>query len=243
MERVFRTVTTDLTGTEVVVLDGKRVHSVDETAIRLLSDLAGALDHAARVLLLAQFDVGPSECLSTTPALHFADVDAALEWCEDRLLLPMSESCAPDGSELTDQPLLHGLSPVEAAAVAELVTLQKFAAGEMVFREGDPADALFFLLEGTVSVRLALGDQVRSRRLATLGPGCSFGEMALLDEGARSADLVADEPSVVASLSTTALATLAADHPALISTIYRNLAQDLSRRLRATNAQVRALEQ
>ena len=70
-----------------------------------------------------------------------------------------------------------------------------------MFREGDHADAIYFVLSGLVSVRLPLVGEGRDRRLATLGPGVAVGEMAFLDEGRRSADVVAERDTTLARLS------------------------------------------
>ena len=112
-----------------------------------------------------------------------------------------------------------------------------------MFREGDIADAMFFLLSGRVNVLLPLDTHTRerSRRLATFGQGVAFGEMALLDEGRRSADVVCDESCSVAVLSFDALHDLGEKFPTISQSIQANLARLLSRRLRAANAQIRAL--
>jgi glutaminase len=110
-----------------------------------------------------------------------------------------------------------------------------------VFSEGDPADRMFFLLSGRVSVQLAVGDH--TRRLASIGPGAAFGEMALLDEGRRSSTVVADEDVVCRALSRHALTDLEDGPPGEIaSVLFRNLAKSLSGRLLETNETVRTLE-
>jgi hypothetical protein len=60
---------------------------------------------------------------------------------------------------------------------------------------GDQAKLLFVLARGSVSVQIRVPTQAgdKRRRAASLGPGLTFGEMALLGGGARSADVVADE--------------------------------------------------
>jgi len=113
-----------------------------------------------------------------------------------------------------------------------------------VFEHGAPADSVAFILEGRVSVRLPvlLDGDGRTRRLATFGPGVSVGEMALLDETTRSADVVCDEPSRLASLSVRSLRRLEADHPSIGRHIDANIARVLAARLRAANMQIQALE-
>ena len=117
------------------------------------------------------------------------------------------------------------------------------AAGETIYREGDVADSMCFLLSGSVSVLLTIDGNSRTRRLATLGPGVAFGEMALLDEGRRSAHVVADRDSVVVELPIAAFGQLGTREPHLARTLYANLARNLSHRVRSANSQLRALEQ
>jgi SulP family sulfate permease len=71
----------------------------------------------------------------------------------------------------------------------------------------------------------------------------AFGEMAMLDNSKRSADVVADDETLLARLSVADLRALGEAWPNLTATVYRNLATNLARRLRAANSQVRALEQ
>ena len=82
-----------------------------------------------------------------------------------------------------------------------------FEAGEAIVREGDEARLFFVVARGTVTVQLRIrhegGDRVF--RVASLGPGLTFGEMALLDGGRRSADIVADERAVCYGFSVEAL--------------------------------------
>ena len=69
----------------------------------------------------------------------------------------------------------------------------------------------------------------RERRLATLGPGVAFGEMALLDEARRSADIVAETDSVVARLPIADFRRLALEHPGITEKFSLNLVRNLER--------------
>jgi CRP-like cAMP-binding protein len=82
-------------------------------------------------------------------------------------------------------PLFAELSEDEAAQVAALFKQRRFKPGETVAREGS-GGAAFFLIDSGEAV-VTVGGQERRR----LGAGDSFGEIALIDEGARSATITA----------------------------------------------------
>ena len=244
-EKAYRTIVEGIDGVDLVVIDFKNVTSVDEPALTVFNTLAETLELSGRTIVAASTDHDVALGAKLAPSvLTFLDTDAALEWCEDRLL-QSSHPPADDAmhTELEEFDLLNGLDHDELAAVELAVDIRKVDAGTVFFREGDPADSMFFLLAGRVNVLLSLDSRTgdRSRRLATVGRGVAFGEMALLDEGRRSADVVCDGPCTVAVLTIDALKQLEAKHPALHQSIQANLAHLLARRPRAANAPIRAL--
>jgi glutaminase len=243
-EKAHRTIVADLDDVEYVVIDFRHVTSIDEPSRAVLNTLAETLAESGRTVVVASDpDVGVDAKLARR-VLTFLDHDAAIEWCEERLLHAVDRAAGHDAAaSLEDFDLLAGLDDDALAAVEMAVGVRGLAAGTVVFREGEVADSLFFLLSGRVNVLLPLdaGGGDRSRRLATFGHGVSFGEMALLDEGRRSADVVCDGPCTVAVLTLEALAALDASHPTVRPVIQANLAHLLARRLRAANAQIRAL--
>ena len=107
------------------------------------------------------------------------------------------------------------------------------------------AHLFFIIARGTATVRLHVGegDTARVVRVAALGPGLSFGEMALIDGGHRSADVVAEERVVCYGFSVNALRDLGLTHPRLYGTILGNMMREFSERLRRANDEIRALEQ
>ena len=243
-EKAHRTIVADLADVEYVVVDFKYVTSIDEPARAVLNNLAENLAGAGKIIVAASDpDIGVDAKLSRK-VLTFLDHDAAIEWCEERLLVAADRSIDVDtATRLEDFDLLEGLDEDALDAIELAVEVRTYTAGTVVFREGDVADSMFFLLAGRVNVLLPLDARSgeRSRRLATFGQGVAFGEMALLDEGRRSADVVCDGPCTVAALSLAALTTLDDKQPGVRQAIQANLAQLLARRLRAANAQIRAL--
>jgi glutaminase len=237
-ERLFRSVIEDVEGVDAVVLDCKRMGNLDGAAIAMLSSLRAALQDISCVLIVADAPVGVLEDISSN---SFPDADSALEWCEDRILLRLGIPPESKPADLAIQELLGGLTPDELALVEEVAEVIDVPSGDVVFREGDHADAIYFILSGLVSVRIPLADRGRDRRLATLGPGVAVGEMAFLDEGRRSADVVAERDTVLARLSIDDLHTIGNQSPRATATFAANLARNLSGRLRRANEQVRML--
>ena len=101
----------------------------------------------------------------------------------------------------------------------------------LLFAKGDTGDALYVLLEGEVEVRVT-NEAGRDVRLAALKPFAVIGEMAVIDGGARSADVCAIRRSRFLRIAReTALQTLESEPKALLKLI-----SELSGRIRRANA-------
>jgi CRP/FNR family cyclic AMP-dependent transcriptional regulator len=81
--------------------------------------------------------------------------------------------------------LFENLNGRELSQVARLFKLRTFPAGETVMREGSGGGSFYVIESGEASVL------VRGEERAKLGPGDHFGEIALIDEGARTASITA----------------------------------------------------
>jgi CRP/FNR family transcriptional regulator, cyclic AMP receptor protein len=111
----------------------------------------------------------------------------------------------------------------------------ELAPGAFLCQAGDAGDALYVVLEGEIEV-LNRSEGGRQVRLASLGRGALAGEMAALDGGARSADMVASRRSRLWRIPRSAvLAALQAEPAAAVALI-----AELSRRLREANAALEA---
>jgi len=113
--------------------------------------------------------------------------------------------------------------------------------GLLSTKQGAPGHEIFFIARGHASVRLKNG--ARDIRLMTFTAGTVFGELALLDKGARSAPVVADEELVCHVLSDRDFAALSAECPAAAIKLLSNLGRELSGRLRRANQAIRQLEE
>lgn len=172
--------------------------------------------------------------------LLFEDNDLAVEWCENRLLCevpPPPQSL----SGLGDSPLFQGIPEALMGEVEALARTQDFAPGEAILTQGQQGDGrVFFILSGHVSILVPLQDGGH-QRIAALGPGMEFGEMALLGQTTRSASVYADTDVRCLVLEVDEIERLAAQAPQLKITLLQNLARDLANRLRGANQWVAAL--
>jgi glutaminase len=242
-EPICRTVADALDGVQVVVLDFRRVRAIDKPAIRLLEGLVAELQAVGRSVIVTHLDptAAHAQIEGIEGVRSFDDTETAMGVCEDELLA-MHGATAAGERALRDQELLRGL-PLEAVmTLDEVAESASYEAGELIVCEGDPADAVYFLAEGEVSVRLPLDGTARTRRLATFGPGVAFGEAALLDETVRTADVRAESSARVSVLAVATLDDVEGHHPGTRATILTNLANVLVRRVQTANAHIRALE-
>lgn len=122
---------------------------------------------------------------------------------------------------------MDDLQIMSFAKYLELVRVRQF---DTVVREGAGGDAMYLILEGELRSRTVL--EGRETILTTLGIGDFFGEMALLDHGPRSADVVANKDSTLLKISTPAFEGIIKEAPALATTFIYTLSRTAVARMR-----------
>jgi CRP-like cAMP-binding protein len=100
---------------------------------------------------------------------------------------------------LQRSPLFRGLAPPALERIASLATQRNYGAGEIVCSQGDPGDALYAVVSGRIRISSGAADG-REIFLNIMEPGDSFGEIALLDGGTRTASAIAMVASELVSL-------------------------------------------
>lgn len=124
-------------------------------------------------------------------------------------------------------PLFSVLPPPELRTLAQRFHALRVGKGEMIFREGEPAERMFLIGEGRVKLS-ASSPQGGELLIAVVGPGQIFGELAVIDRGPRAMDARAVEDSQIYGLSSDVFWTLLETNPALA----RRLLELMARRLR-----------
>ncbi|HKM77396.1 MAG TPA: cyclic nucleotide-binding domain-containing protein [Candidatus Bathyarchaeia archaeon] len=126
---------------------------------------------------------------------------------------------------LEKTPLWSGLTKQELRLVVKASKERNFESGHKVVSKGDPGDGFYLIFEGAAEVRSD------GKTLSKLGPGQFFGEMSVLDNQPRSADVVTVEPSRILFLSALSFKTLIFANPK----IALKMLQEFVQRLRSTN--------
>jgi hypothetical protein len=130
----------------------------------------------------------------------------------------------------------EGLGDGELCKVARLFTRQLVQPGERLFSKGDPGDAAYIIMRGQIDILLAED----AEPVASLGNGSIFGEQAFLEGAPRTASAVARQPTILLGVRRPTFNALTEAEPHLGLVIMRNMALELSRRLRKANLSLTA---
>jgi predicted acylesterase/phospholipase RssA/CRP-like cAMP-binding protein len=137
-----------------------------------------------------------------------------------------------DITALVDEAAVFGsLDEGARALIATQLTPRSVAGGEVLIREGDPADALYLIAEGRVRVT-SRRDDGATQVLAELGRGEIVGEMALVTDEPRSATVTAVRDSLVLELPATTFVELVGEHPQVLREVTTKVVGRLLRSLR-----------
>src|SRR4029078_10389985 len=126
---------------------------VDATGAQILAEIATALAHDGQRLGLALtrkgegtvriFESGVIELIGADAL--FDDVDRAIEWAEDDLLVALNDTAVEGDISLREIEFLRTLSDDELNVVAAQVRRAVYAPGREIFHRGDPGDGLFIM--------------------------------------------------------------------------------------------------
>ncbi len=229
--------------TKVAVIDVSQVVDVDPSGLAALNWLMRVLADRQVVLILSGEKLTRSDdlrrVLQALPDItRCIDLDRALEAGEELVLqkssaMPTKANCVPAESNL----LLHGINGDALRTVLALCEPRELQPGEVLFRQHTPADGVWLLEQGQVSILSGGGD---AARLATLGPGQFVGEMGFVDGQPRSATARADSALRAVFLTNQSLTTLSAQGSGAALTIIQNIARELSHRMRNSSAHVQS---
>ncbi len=230
-------------GCETLILDLSRVNDVESTGVLVLRRLDERLARSGVVLLLAGVwkgrglrallrDMGFS-APEEEGRVH-GDLETALALAEDRLLARLTGGGGADERELplSDHPSLHGLTRAQFDLLALTARRVAFGPGDRILTEGSTDNSQFLLVKGCVRVERRLHEAGHAMRIGSIRSGAIFGEMAMLTGEPRSADVVADSNVVCHELTAADLAMLDSLDPAISFILLRNIATEVTLKVR-----------
>lgn len=256
-DQLFSQLEVDLRTKRFILLDMRRVQSMDYTAAHLFEQMHAHLAERDGQLL---FSGMPSGLLEERNFEHYLvqlgvvregggvmiseTLDGALEWMEERIL---EAAGVPKKSEehLLEVKDFELFREFDEGALSKLATCMgelSLARGEKAFSKGDDGDEIFLVRRGSVRIMLPLEGGKR-HHLATIGRGDFFGELSFLDRGTRSADVEAKVPTDLYVLSRARFNLQSRSDAVLGVQVFARLASAIAERLRQTDAELQVLEE
>ena len=128
--------------------------------------------------------------------------------------------------------LFRDLSDDQLSQISSISKQEVYAKGEAICKQGEPGDAMYVISTGQVEINVR-DNEGRTYSALYLGAGQLVGEMALVDEGARSASVIGiEDETVVYTIPNNKFTALCVADTAIGYIMMRNIAQDLSFKLR-----------
>lgn len=209
-----------------LVIDLRRVTGMDSSAVVSFSKvLSLAEGHGFEVIFtgasdrvraqLARGGVIEGEGL----AVFEPDLDRGLQRCEDALLREAALSA--DGSSVLDGLPPHLWNYFERMSLPE---------GSTLITQGDPPDDVYVLESGRLRVELVTPEGTQMR-VGTVLPGVMVGEVGYYTATVRTADVIAEVPSVVLKLTRASIEQLETEEPEVAATLHRWFGRALAERM------------
>jgi glutaminase len=232
------------------VLDFKRVTAVGGPAARILFDLITTLHERGQQVVLSSCErqgrllrTLDEQRLTTGAAWRLVclpDLDGAIEWCENGLLVANGGAGQAPVVPLAGNDLCRHLGPEAIAVLEPLLEPRCYKPGQYIVSHGDSAQVLYLITSGQVKVALpsAVG---APKRLSTLSAGLSFGELAMVNGGTRSADVIAVTAVECRLLDAQTFERLGASHPEIEIALLKNMLRSAHEIVNRLSQEVTAL--
>jgi CRP-like cAMP-binding protein len=153
----------------------------------------------------------------------------------DTELMPRAPGLKP--GSLRRIKIFGAFSDDQLARFVQFMEIHEAKQFSTLVKQGDPGDAMFLILQGEVRVRMIIAG--KESILATFSNGDFFGEIALFDHGPRSADVIANEDSILLKISASSFQKVVDQAPDLAAPFLLAIGKTLTGRIRADNKRYR----
>lgn len=225
----------------VIILDFRAVSDIDASGALTLQQIAARCARRGQRLFFSDLKDAQvlEECTSQPNGPNiYPDLETALERFEEEIV-QRTDSAARSVIEVPLERTDFGMTtqPEDLKVLMSYLDHVEFPKGAVLCRAGDPADRLWMLTRGCISVWVITPGG--RRRLASIGAGCTVGEMGFLTERPRSTDVIADEDVVAYKLTSSAFNKITKARPHIAQAVLRSIARQLSDRLRNATEDLR----
>ena len=231
---------------DCIILDLRRVQSVDITAAHMLNHVRDILRDRGVPLLMSnvreQLPSGRNllEFFKQTGLIDDSDavrvfqtIEAAIEWAEDRLVGEIAQAAGEETPlRLQDMDLFQGRKVESIADLEGRMKQRSVKAGEPVYAIGDRDQELYLIRRGAVRIMAPISGSRQLHHIATFGRGDFFGGLAFLDDRARGDNAIAHSDVDLFVLSLEQFNLLAEDHKRLAFLLITSISRTLAQRLR-----------
>lgn len=233
-------------GVHYVILDFTAVSGLDTSAVLSLVKLRNYCEEHGVTLVFSGLDEGTRSNLARAGFFSdggghqaFRSRNEALEWCEDHLLRPHEAAASSDRS-------FESWLKAEFGEIGNLSRIAPFlercelAEGDVLFEQGTPSDSVELIAEGCVVITIhdEAGRRIRLRRMVGQ---TVVGEMGFYRNLPRTADVIAEEPTIVYRLSRESFEKMKQEDPAAAAAFHELMVRLLADRLDFANREISAL--
>ncbi|MHB8098474.1 MAG: SulP family inorganic anion transporter [Sulfuricurvum sp.] len=244
----------DLKTKKYIIIDMKRVQTVDLTAAHILLQIKDMLHEKNGYIIFSRLphklptgddlesyfnQVGLLKHLS--PIKLFDDLDDAIEWTENKIIQEhiQEEKEAEKLLELRDFTLFKERKEDTLAEIQSLVQTQSFKKGELIYLQGDSSGEIFLIRRGLVRIMLP-GENRKSVHLSTVGQNNFFGEFSFLEGSPHYTDAVAASDTDLYVITSETFAAFSEHHKKASFHFMQSLATELAKRLKLTRSELSA---
>lgn len=251
---LYTTLEPEIKSRDYIVLDLRRVQSVDITAVHMLIQVRDMLAERGAFLLLSnvreQLPNGRNlrEFFEQTgltglsgegnTVLVFPTLEDTIEWVEERLI---GDVKVAEGEEtllrLQEMELFQGRKDETLVDLEERMEERSFKAGETIYSIGDQGHEIYLIRRGEIRIMAPIGGSRQLHHVATMGRGYFFGGLAFLDGHPRSDTAIAYTDVDLYMLSLEQFNQLADEHKRMALVLISAISRTLAHRLRHANGE------
>ncbi|HZF71455.1 SulP family inorganic anion transporter [Sulfuricurvum sp.] len=241
----------DLQNKKYIIIDMKRVQTVDLTAAHILLQIKDILHDKEGYLLLCRLPhklptgedvesyfnhVGLLKHLS--PIKVFDDLDDAIEWTEDKIIREtIAEDTTETPLELEEFDLFKGRKADTIEEIRSLVECRSYKKGEIIYNQGEGNGEIFLIRRGLVRIMLPYPER-KSVHLSTVGKNNFFGEFSFLEGVPHYTNSIAGADTDVYCIKREAFDLFSEHHKKASFHFMLSLSAVLAERLRLTRSEL-----